>query len=64
MALDELRENDESFENSGISYVIEKNLLEKVQPVKVDYVSSAFGSGFKIDSSLVPAGGCGSSCSC
>jgi len=64
MALDEPRENDESFENSGISYVIEKDLLERVQPVKVDYVTSAFGSGFKIDSSLVSGGGCGSSCSC
>jgi Fe-S cluster assembly iron-binding protein IscA len=64
MALDEPRENDESFENSGISYVIEKDLLDRVQPVKVDYVTSAFGSGFKIDSSLFSGGGCGSSCSC
>jgi Fe-S cluster assembly iron-binding protein IscA len=64
MALDEPRENDESFENSGISYVIEKDLLDRVQPVKVDYVSSAYGSGFKIDSGLVSGSGCGSSCSC
>ncbi|MFO8088916.1 MAG: hypothetical protein R6U13_03700 [Desulfatiglandaceae bacterium] len=64
MALDEPRENDESFESSGISYVIEKDLLDRVQPVRVDYVSSAYGSGFKIDSSLVSGGGCGSSCSC
>jgi len=64
MALDEPTENDESFENSGISYVIAKDLLDKVQPVKVDYVSSAYGSGFKIESNLTSGGGCGSSCSC
>jgi Fe-S cluster assembly iron-binding protein IscA len=64
MALDEPGENDEAFESSGISYIIAKDLLDKVQPVKVDYVSSAYGAGFKIESSLASGSGCGSSCSC
>jgi Fe-S cluster assembly iron-binding protein IscA len=64
MALDELRDDDEVFDNSGITYVVEKNLLNQIQPIKVDYVSSVMGSGFSITSNMSMGGGCGSSCSC
>jgi Fe-S cluster assembly iron-binding protein IscA len=64
MALDESKENDEIFDDRGITYVIDKVLLEQVKPVKVDYVESPFGSGFSIGSSMKAGGGCGSSCSC
>lgn len=64
MALDESREGDEIFQEDGITYVVEKDLLERVKPIKVDYVTSAFGSGFNITSSLQPAAACGGSCSC
>ena len=52
MALDELKSDDEKFDDRGISYVIDRELLEKIKPVKVDYVTSAYGAGFKIDSSM------------
>jgi Fe-S cluster assembly iron-binding protein IscA len=64
MALDEPKEDDEVVNNNGITYVINKALLEKVKPVSVDFVETAMGSGFSINSGLSQAGGCGSSCSC
>jgi iron-sulfur cluster assembly protein len=64
MALDELRDEDESFDSDGITYVVDKELLNRVKPIKIDYTSSAMGSGFSISSSMNAASGCGSSCSC
>jgi iron-sulfur cluster assembly protein len=63
MALDESNENDEVFEDRGITYLIDKVLLEEVKPVNVDFIESAAGSGFKLTSSLVSGSGCGGSCS-
>ena len=64
MALDEPRENDEVFDSDGITYVIDKGLLDQVKPIKVDFVDSAFGSGFSIQSNLAMGASCGSCCSC
>jgi len=64
MALDEPRENDEVFDSDGITYVIDKGLFDQVKPIKVDFVDSAFGSGFSIQSNLAMGASCGSSCSC
>ncbi len=64
MVLDEPRQNDEIFEDSGLTYIIEKGLFERAKPIKVDYIVSPFGSGFQIQSSLQLGGAsCGSSCS-
>jgi len=46
MALDEPRENDEIIKDNGISYLIDKELLDQAKPISVDFVESAFGSGF------------------
>jgi Fe-S cluster assembly iron-binding protein IscA len=67
MALDEPKDNDQVVENEGITYMINRDLFEQVKPVSVDFVESAYGSGFNIKSNLKRAGGCGSSgssCSC
>jgi Fe-S cluster assembly iron-binding protein IscA len=63
MALDEPKENDELIEDSGIKYLIEKDLYDKIKPINVDFVESAMGSGFSISSSLSQGNSCGS-CSC
>lgn len=63
MALDESRENDEVFDNKGLTYVVEKSLYDNVKPIKIDYVSSAMGAGFNIASSMQMGASCGSSCS-
>jgi iron-sulfur cluster assembly protein len=64
MALDELKDEDEVFNDRGITYLIQKELFERVKPVKVDYVNSPMGSGFSISSEAQMGGSCGGSCSC
>jgi Fe-S cluster assembly iron-binding protein IscA len=65
MALDEPKDNDEIHKNNGITFMINKDLFDQVKPISVDFVDSAYGSGFSIKSNLKRSGGCGSnSCSC
>jgi len=63
MALNEPLENDEIIKDNGISYLIDKELLDQAKPISVDFVESAFGSGFSISSKLSTCGAsCGTSC--
>ena len=64
MALDEPKDDDEIVKNNGITYLVNKQLFEQVKPVKVDFVESAYGSGFSISSSLAKGGACGSCSTC
>jgi len=64
MALDEPGDKDELFDDRDITYIIEKELYEKVKPIKVDFVNSPMGAGFDISSCLAKDNACGSSCSC
>jgi Fe-S cluster assembly iron-binding protein IscA len=66
MALDEPKDDDEVTMNNGITFMINKQLLDQVKPVSVDFNESPYGAGFAINSSLKKAGSCGSggSCSC
>jgi iron-sulfur cluster assembly protein len=64
MALDEPKDDDEIIANEGITYLVNKQLLDQVKPINVDFVESAMGSGFSISSSMSTGSGCGSSCSC
>ena len=60
MALDEPSEADEVFKESGFSVVIEKQLLERIKGVKIEYETSKWrGEGFKIFPTYESA-----SCSC
>ncbi len=61
MALDEPKDNDSVFDIDGFKYLVDNNLLEKAQPIKVDFLQI----GFKIDSGLQfgPSTGC-EGCSC
>lgn len=65
MALDELKENDQEFDDRGIKYVVETSLFDRIKPIKVDYTTSAMGSGFSIVGNMpVMPSSCGTSCSC
>jgi Fe-S cluster assembly iron-binding protein IscA len=67
LALDEPKENDDKFETSGVTYLIEKDLLERIGGVKVDFVKEGWRSGFVVSSDKPVSTGpsaCGSSCSC
>ena len=61
MALDEPKEDDEIFKESGITYTINKQLYEQVQPIQVEYIDTPKGSGYRISANLAKT--CGS-CSC
>ena len=53
MALDEQRDNDEVYEEGGFQYLVDKDFLEKAQPIKVDYIVN----GFKLDCGIDFGGG-------
>lgn len=48
MTLSELEENDEVFEVGGIMFVVNKNLLKRISPVKIDYKVKLTERGFDI----------------
>jgi Fe-S cluster assembly iron-binding protein IscA len=64
MALDEPKEDDKVFKEDGITFLVNKALLEEAKTISVDFIATPVGGGFKITSGLASAGGCGSSCSC
>jgi len=67
LALDEPKENDNSFVNGEITYLIDKNLQERTGDIKVDFLEQGWRSGFTVSASKPVGGGpsaCGSSCSC
>ncbi len=57
MTVDELQENDETFHEDGLTFLIDKQLLEQVKPVKIDYVHTPSGEddGFSISANLSKA---------
>ena len=64
MAIDnEKKATDNVYEISGFEYLVDKNFMAKVTPVKIDFN----GYGFQISSSMQAGGtcgGCGSSSEC
>jgi len=65
MALDESKQNDEVFEDRGVTYLVEKELFEQIKPIAVEFITTPRGGGFKLTSSLKPAeSACGSCTSC
>ncbi len=64
MAIDnEKKASDQVFDIGGFEYLIDKDFMAKVTPVKIDFN----GFGFMISSSLPQGGacgGCGSSSEC
>ena len=63
MALDGPKEDDEVFKEEGVTFLVNKKLLDEVNPIGVDFVETAAGGGFKITSKLTEKSSCGS-CSC
>jgi Fe-S cluster assembly iron-binding protein IscA len=63
MALDGPKEDDETFNDNGLTFVMNSKLYQDVKPVTVDYVSSPMGAGFRISSNMSSGESCGSSCS-
>jgi hypothetical protein len=54
MALDEPNDTDESFDVDGYKYIVNKEFMEKAQPIKVDF----HAYGFKLDCNMDFGSGC------
>jgi len=63
MALDEPKEEDQSFKLAGLTYLVDSALLNQARPIKIDYVEDGHCSGFAITSMLSKPDNCGP-CSC
>ena len=64
MALDESQDDDKVFTDKGITFLVNSQLFDKVQPINVDYITTVQGSGFKVASALDAGAACGPTCSC
>ena len=63
LALDELHDKDETFENDEITYVINKELFDQVKPIKIEHVNTPMGPQIFISSSMKKNNSCCESCS-
>ena len=54
MALDEPNDTDTVYDIDGFKYIVNKDFLEKAQPIKVDFLEI----GFKLTSNLEMQAGC------
>jgi Fe-S cluster assembly iron-binding protein IscA len=61
LALDEPKDSDKAFEEDGLKFLVDEELLGRCGVVKVDFIEAGYRSGFSITSTN-PLGG-GGSCS-
>jgi len=64
LALDEPKENDETFTEDDLTFLVEKDLLNSCGNIKVDFIDAGYRSGFSITSTNPVGGGGCSSGSC
>jgi Fe-S cluster assembly iron-binding protein IscA len=62
LALDEPKDNDKTFEEDGVQFLVEQGLLTTCGSIKVDFLDAGYRSGFSITSDN-PVGGGGGGCS-
>jgi len=48
LALDEPTENDEVFEEDGLTYIIDKRLFDRVKPLRIEFIEDAVGARFEV----------------
>jgi len=58
MALDEPKDSDSTYDIGGFQYIIDKDFLEKAQPITVDFQQY----GFKLTAGIEFGGGACSGC--
>jgi len=61
LALDEPKDNDKTFEEEGVRFVVEEGLLATCGAIKVDFMDAGYRSGFAVTSSKPVGGGGGCS---
>ena len=55
MALDSQKEDDEVFNEAGVTFIIEKSLFDRAKPIHIGYTHSALGSGYTFQSEFMKA---------
>lgn len=61
LALDEMKPEDQVFNQNGLVFLVDNNLLDICGSITVDYVNAANRSGFSVRSANpLPGGGCNS----
>ena len=50
IALGAQKEDEEVFTERGVTFVIEKALFERVDPIRIGYTHSTLGSGYTLES--------------
>ena len=67
MVMDQERPNDDSYNIGDFTYLVDRDFMEKVKPIKVDFKDVGFSITANIDLSQAGGGscsGCGSTSSC
>jgi len=65
LALDEPKDNDKTFQEDTVTFLVEEGLLSTCGTIKVDFLEAGYRSGFSITSANpVGTGGSCSSGSC
>ena len=65
LALDEPKENDAKYEQDGLTFLVDNNLLDTCESIKIDFIDAGMRSGFSISSAKpIGSGGCSSGASC
>ena len=62
LALDEPKENDTTLEEGGLTFLVDNELMQSCEDIKVDFMDSGMRSGFSI-SSKIPIAGADGGCS-
>jgi iron-sulfur cluster assembly protein len=65
LALDEPNDSDSVFDNGGVQYIVDNNLLQMTGDITIDFVTEGWRSGFSISTENPVAGSCsmGGTCS-
>ena len=67
MVMDQERPSDESYKIGDFTFLVDRDFMEKVKPIKVDFKNVGFSIDANIDLSQAGDGGCtgcGSTSSC
>jgi Fe-S cluster assembly iron-binding protein IscA len=48
LALDEPKENDAKYEQDGLTFLVDNNLLDTCGAIKIDFVDAGMRSGVRI----------------
>jgi Fe-S cluster assembly iron-binding protein IscA len=62
LALDEPKDDDKTFKEDSVTFLVEEGLLTSCGAIKVDFLEAGYRSGFSITSTN-PVGGGGGGCS-